>query len=236
MHGAVKISSEGFSTFQSDGRWNIQFTQLSVDRLRADRDLIQALPESLRKVLAELNPTGSINLQGSLGFERTGRSDEPLHATWNVRLGLQQSNLQLGGIGVENVHGQVALLGGFDGKRLQSRGELAVDALNYREFQLTQVMGPIWIDDGASPLRILGRSPRERNHRYREDRAGKTAAPADGRLLRRQMPSGRLGHAGARTTLCRERHADRGRSGPLRPRGRSREKTICAGASSPRPT
>jgi hypothetical protein len=148
MHGAVKVSSKGSCDFQDDGRWNIHFTQMSVDRLRADRDLIQALPERLRKILVELNPTGPINLRGGLDFERTGQPDEPLHSRWDVWLGLQRSSLQLGGILVENVHGEASLLGGFDGQRLRSsRGELAVDSLNYKDCQLTQVMGPIWIDD-----------------------------------------------------------------------------------------
>ena len=110
--------------------------------------MIQALPERLRKAVVELNPTGPINLRGSLDLERTGRPGEPLRSRWDVRLGLQQSSLQCGGILVENIHGEVSLRGGFDGQQLQSRGELAIDSLNYKDCQLTQVMGPIWIDDG----------------------------------------------------------------------------------------
>jgi hypothetical protein len=42
----------------------------------------------------------------------------------------------------------VKLVGGFDGTQMHSRGELAFDSLIYRDVQLTEVMGPIWIDDG----------------------------------------------------------------------------------------
>ncbi len=147
-HGSVKISSEGYCDFLPDGRWNIHFANLSADRIRTDRELIQALPERLRKAVGELNPTGTINLHGSLDFQRTGRPDEPLRSRWNVRLGLQQSNLQCGGLLLENVHGEVSLRGECDGRQLQSRGELAVDSLSYKDCQFTQVMGPIWIDDG----------------------------------------------------------------------------------------
>ena len=147
-HGPVKVSAEGFCDFPRDGRWKIHFTKLSADRLRADRALIQALPERLRKTVIDLNPTGSINLQGSLDLERSGRPGEPLRSRWNVRLGMHQSNVQLGGILVKNVHGEVSLLGGFDGRRLQSRGQLALDSVSYRNCQFTRVTGPIWIDDG----------------------------------------------------------------------------------------
>ncbi len=61
---------------------------------------------------------------------------------------MQQSNLQCGGIPIENVHGEITLRGGFDGQQLRARGELDVNSLNYKDCQLTQVMGPIWIDEG----------------------------------------------------------------------------------------
>ena len=147
-HGAVKVSAEGYSDFQRDGRCDIHFTRLSADRLRADRELTQALPERLRKAVAELNPTGPINVRGSLDVQKTGRPGEPLRSRWDVRLGLQQSSLQCGGIRLENVDGSVSLRGEFDGQRLRSRGELAVDSLSYKNTQFTRVAGPIWIDDG----------------------------------------------------------------------------------------
>jgi hypothetical protein len=147
-HGPVAVSSKGSCNFMPDGRWNIRFEGLTANKLRADRDLIQALPERLRKAVVELNPTGTASLRGNLNLERTGRSGEPMQSRWDVRLGLQQSNVQIGGLPVESVHGEVALMGGFDGRQLLSRGELDLDSLKYKDCQFTQVRGPIWIDDG----------------------------------------------------------------------------------------
>lgn len=150
-HGSAKIATDGYCDFLPDGRWGIHFDKLSADRLRPDRELIQALPERLRKVVVELNPTGStnpINLRGSIEFQRTGRPDEPLRSKWNVSVGLQQASLQFGGISLENLHGEVWLLGGFDGQQTQARGELNMESLNYKDCQFTNVKGPIWIDDG----------------------------------------------------------------------------------------
>jgi hypothetical protein len=144
----VKITAEGNCTFQPDGRWNIHFASLTTERLRADRDLIQALPERLRKVVVELNPTGAVNLRGSFDLERSGQPDEPPHSKWDVRLVLMRNKFQCGGILLENACGEATLAGTFDGKHVQSRGELALDSLSYKDHQFTQVQGPIWMDDG----------------------------------------------------------------------------------------
>jgi hypothetical protein len=147
-HGPVKIATEGYCDLSADGRWHVYFANLSVDRLRADRELVQALPERLKRVAAALNPTGLMNLRGSLDLEHAGGPTEPSRWQWNLGVGLQQSGLRCGGLALENVCGEVSLLGQSDQEHVQSRGELAIDSLTYKDCQLTQVKGPIWIDDG----------------------------------------------------------------------------------------
>jgi hypothetical protein len=151
VNAAVKMTTDGYCDFHPDGRWRVCFERLRVDQLRADRDLIQALPDRLKKTVVELNPTGAINLSGSIDLERTGQPNEPLQSRWNVCLGLQQSSIQCGGIPLDNVCGEVPLRGDFDWRRrlpLQSRGELKLDSVTYKDCQFTRVLGPIWIDDG----------------------------------------------------------------------------------------
>jgi hypothetical protein len=41
----------------------------------------------------------------------------------------------------------VTLAGGFDGRRMFSRGELSIDSLTCKDLQFTSVQGPFWIDD-----------------------------------------------------------------------------------------
>jgi hypothetical protein len=144
---AVKIAWDGTGDFQPDGRWNIDFTNLSVDRLRPDRDFCQALPERLKKAIGKLGPTGAVNLAGSLTLEGDGRPGAPLRSQWNLRIGLTQNSLQCGGVLLENLWGAVALRGAFDGQNLQTRGELALDSISYKDYQLKQVRGPLWIDN-----------------------------------------------------------------------------------------
>ena len=150
QHGPLKIKSSGYWDFSPDGRWHIHLDGLSIDRLRADtdRELMQALPERLRRGVMTLNPTGPVNLQGNFDVERVGLPGEPLRSRWDLRLALQQTGLQCGGILLQNLHGEVVLRGGFDGQRLRSRGELALDSVSHKDCQWIDVRGPIWIDDG----------------------------------------------------------------------------------------
>ena len=48
-HQAVKVAAGGTCDFLPDGGWHLRFEGLTVDRLRNDRDLMQAVPERLKK-------------------------------------------------------------------------------------------------------------------------------------------------------------------------------------------
>ena len=48
---------------------------------------------------------------------------------------------------MENVCGEASFRGGFDGQHVQSRGELAIDSVSYKDYQIIRVKGPVWIDD-----------------------------------------------------------------------------------------
>jgi len=145
-HGDVSLSLAGRCDFLPDGSWRFDLTKLAVDRLRVDRDLIQALPGRLKDTVVHLDPAGPLNLSGSLRVGRGGLPDDPLTAQWDLELGFYQGSVDLG-VKLRNIHGSVNLIGGFDGRHLHSLGELAVDSVNCKEIQLTELRGPIWIDD-----------------------------------------------------------------------------------------
>ncbi len=81
-------------------------------------------------------------------MERNGPLGEPLQSRWNLRLGSTQARIRCGGLPLENIHGEVALTGGCDGRQFSSRGELALNSLAYKDCHFSDVLGPIWIDDG----------------------------------------------------------------------------------------
>ena len=147
QHQAVKVAGGGECEFLPDGGWRLHLGGLTVNRLRVDRDLMQAVPERLRKALAELNPTGASSLGGSLDLAGSAAAGSPVHASWEFTLGLQQVAIGYGSDRLENICGGLTLVGGCNGRTFSSRGELAIDSLTYKERQLTRLMGPLWIDD-----------------------------------------------------------------------------------------
>ena len=177
QHGTVRISTAGDCEILPDGRWLLRLSGLSVDRLRFDRELVQALPGGLRKSLAGLNPTGLFNLRGSVDLEGGTRADDRMQAAWDLRVGFHQASIDCG-VKLENLHGGLTLAGRYDGTRMTAAGELDVDSLTYKDFQFTQVTGPVWIDD----QQVLLGSWVERR-RAAEERSSVRARPVSAALF-----------------------------------------------------
>jgi hypothetical protein len=146
-HGSVSLRhGEGVCRFLPDGSWTFHLDKLAVDRIALDRELTAALPGRLRRSLAELNPTGPCNLDGTADFLSGGQPGDPVQSGWNVRLGFQRGGVDCG-VKLDNLHGEVGLVGGFNGQDMHCRGELAIDSLTCHDVQLTEIKGPFWIDD-----------------------------------------------------------------------------------------
>ena len=147
-HGPVKVAAGGSCGFLPDGGWHLRLDGLTVDRLHLDRDreLRQALPARLRKAIEEINPSGPISLRGKFELARAGLPGDPVRSQWDFGIGLQQAVVDCPAR-LENIHGSLRVVGGFDGTNFHAGGELAIDSLNYKDYQITQVMGPFWIDD-----------------------------------------------------------------------------------------
>ncbi|MHC4406841.1 MAG: AsmA family protein, partial [Planctomycetota bacterium] len=145
-HGRTKLKSTVACDFFPDGSWDLRLNKLVVDQLLWDHELIRAQPEGLRRIVSQLNPSGPMNLRGSVGVSRGSRPGDPLSWRWDVKTFLYRGSLDVG-VDLTNVHGAVHLKGGYDGRRLQSRGDLEIDSLMWKDVQLTRVDGPFWIDN-----------------------------------------------------------------------------------------
>ncbi|NQT37556.1 MAG: hypothetical protein HQ581_08710 [Planctomycetes bacterium] len=146
-HGDTTLTSGGFCRLMGTEGWHLRLDGIAWDRFRVDRDLLKALPDRLKKGLGDLHLQGLMNLHGSLDLYGGGATPKPLRGNWDMRIALDQAGLDCG-VRLANAHGELSLVGGFDGKRFQSRGELDLDSVTFKNFQFTQVLGPIWIDDG----------------------------------------------------------------------------------------
>lgn len=145
-HGATKITGRGYCAVLPEGGWQLHLENLAVDRLSADRDLMQALPGRLKKAIADLHPTGTFGLRGSFDLTSKGQDLPTITSGWNLNFDLHQSNLSCG-VPLKNINGGVALIGGFNGQSFWSQAELNIDSMTLNDYQVTQLMGPMWLDD-----------------------------------------------------------------------------------------
>jgi hypothetical protein len=136
----------GSCEVDASGGWHLRIENLHCGRLTLDRDLVQALPARLKKVLTEMQLSGPMSVRGQFDLGSGGRQGEPLRASWDLGVDLQQVRLAYG-VPLENINGQLLLAGEFDGQQLHSRGELNLDSLTCKDFQFTELRGPLWIDD-----------------------------------------------------------------------------------------
>ncbi|HID76666.1 MAG TPA: hypothetical protein EYP56_11805, partial [Planctomycetaceae bacterium] len=145
-HDDTVVSAAANCWFDPDGSWQFDCQRLVIDRLRFDRELIQALPSRFRYAVDRLQPSGPLYLRGTVRVRRGPGPADPVTVRWDVEIGLYQASLNFG-LNLENIHGAVHLAGGFDGTRFHAGGRLALDAVSYRGIQLTDVRGPVWIDE-----------------------------------------------------------------------------------------
>lgn len=166
-HGRTWVTFGGGGNY-SPKSWAVQFQRLLVGSLRVDEDLLSALPKSLQSSVRALKFGGQLNMNGEirLGGENAETvvatnsttngsapiqqvSYEPTHSTnigWDLRLDMEQAKMQLG-LPLENIFGSVSLIGIHDGTSSRCKGGLEIESLTLNNVQITNLKGPIWIDD-----------------------------------------------------------------------------------------
>jgi hypothetical protein len=145
-HGETQISSVGECLIDPNGGWRLDLQRLFVDRLVVDRDLLNALPEALKKSTTALEPTGHFNVRGNIAFAGSGEPGRPLAADWNLSIDCHNNSLQCG-VPLHGIHGSLSLVGSSNAGRFESSGELQLDSVFYGDYQMTEVLGPLWIDN-----------------------------------------------------------------------------------------
>jgi len=146
VHGRTTMGADVVCKFLPDGTWRLLLQDLSVDRLIPDRELVAALPGRLKEAVAELKPSGPVNLSGWLELARGPGATAPFTSEWNLEFIIHNGALDVG-VELENVNGGIRLAGRYDGQTIRSRGELDLDSIKYNGVQLTRVLGPIAIDN-----------------------------------------------------------------------------------------
>lgn len=165
-HGRTQLAASGECQIDPNGGWRLSLERLFVDRLSADRDLLHALPEALKRTTGSLAPEGMFNIRGNLTLAGGAVPGQPIDSEWNVTFDCHNSALQCG-IPLTGIHGSLWLAGKSVGGRFESQGELQLDSISYGDYQFTEVLGPLWIDNEQVLLgfwadRRQGRKPERR--------------------------------------------------------------------------
>jgi hypothetical protein len=132
-------------TAATDGGWQVALRGLNIDRLTPHREFVSALPGRLQSAIERLQPSGTFGVyNSSLNFVKAA-SAERIGAAWDISIDCHQAVLR-GGLPLQSVTGGLRLYGRSDAGADYSAGELDFNSVVWKDIQLTNVRGPIWVD------------------------------------------------------------------------------------------
>ncbi len=159
-HGNTRLITGGFCQKTPDGGYRIQFRDLTVEQLRMDRDLLDAMSGKLKQLAVSLQFKGPLALRGALNLQRPGPRKGNIAARWDLTVSTQQGQLDCG-MKLDNIHGDLRTVGyDYPGQATYCQGQMNLDAVTYQDFQFVDVTGPLELAEGrllfGSRARRLG--------------------------------------------------------------------------------
>ena len=126
--------------------WKAKLSKAAVDRLKMDRDLIEAIPESMRKTITSLNLDGPIHYRGDVDLSYNSKNAAPLSAQWNGEIGVQEASMSKG-IELRGICGGVTTTGYMINGEFYSEGRLAIESALWNKIQFSSITGPYQINN-----------------------------------------------------------------------------------------
>lgn len=145
-HGNTSVQLSGRFDPLPDDKWQLRVRDLHIDRLRTDHELVPALPEPLARAVTRLNLSGPLHVSGSLAMQGNMGVERPTAANWDLDFDVEDGMLDFG-VKLDHLRGSMKLAGSIGSRGHYSRGQLEIDSLVYQGLQLTNVTGPLSIDD-----------------------------------------------------------------------------------------
>lgn len=126
--------------------WKVKLSKVAIDRLKIDRDLIEAIPESMRKNLTSLNLNGPLHYRGEVDLNYNGKIQTPLSAQWNGEIGVQEASINKG-IELRGICGGISTAGYMVNGNFYSEGLLAIESALWNKIQFSNITGPYQINN-----------------------------------------------------------------------------------------
>ncbi len=125
-----------------------------VDQMRNNR-LATYRPAQNRNGFSASNPT-------QIQAASTVPPQQSTTLAWDLRLDMNQANMLIG-FPIENVFGNVKLVGQYDGLNATCNGDLDIESLTVYGVQVTNIRGPIWMDNDRTAAGVFAR-PNSTDH------------------------------------------------------------------------
>lgn len=126
--------------------WKAKLSKTAVDRLIIDRDLIESIPESMRKTVTSLNLNGPLHYRGEIDLNYNGKLLTPLSAQWNGEIGVQEVSINKG-IELYGICGGITTAGYMCNGEFYSEGQLSIESALWNKIQLSNITGPYQINN-----------------------------------------------------------------------------------------
>ncbi|MDO4630416.1 MAG: hypothetical protein Q4C70_14655, partial [Planctomycetia bacterium] len=146
VHESTRFSGKATGRIQSVNQWSFHFDRLTIDGVRFDRDLMGALPEEARILIASKRPAGALYYNGLLDLHYDNRSPKPFSLDWQGELGIAAGALSIS-FPITAINGGAKIHGHWDQNEFYCGGELNIDSLFQQNIQFTQIRGPLWVDN-----------------------------------------------------------------------------------------
>lgn len=141
VNGASRLSLTGECRPNEDGRWKANVRWLPSTRLIVDRQLLKALPKSVRESLLKIDFRGPVSVLGKSEILFANQLDVSPMTSWDCQLDIEDGQLA-DGEHIGALRGTVWSQGHSDGSQLTASGNVAMDALTVRGIPVTRLKGP----------------------------------------------------------------------------------------------
>ncbi|HUG66902.1 MAG TPA: AsmA-like C-terminal region-containing protein, partial [Pirellulaceae bacterium] len=145
-HGDASVELTGRFESLPDEQWHFEASEIHIDGLRANHELVSTLPQRLGNAISKLKFQGAVSISGRLGMRGMSGLDQPLASNWELEFDVEDGTIDCGAR-LEHIRGGMHLSGSLSQHGHFSRGQLDIDSLVYKGVQLTEVKGPLSVDD-----------------------------------------------------------------------------------------
>lgn len=147
LQRTVKLWTNGSGVFRENGSWEIRLERVGADRVETTPEFIAALPKNLSDALRAIRFQGTLFVNANdVRFASSGRPSDPVQASWNSTINVDNGRFQMAGNRVENLFGVVRAGGRRAEQGWVNSGSATFDSLNCRGVYVTNLTTPWFMD------------------------------------------------------------------------------------------